>query len=196
MCPEQEFNEFIKRNNGIFKYSDLLELGYNQRQIKKLEQSGVIERVSKGIYSHKDYFPDMLKIYQMENRKLIYSHETSAYLHDLTERFPRSFSVTTESGYHLRKKDELTVYYIRKELFHLGIEEVKNMSGNMIRTYDKERTICDMVRNKDKMELQVYTEVIQNYFNGKVKLNTLSRYAKALGMDQKISEIVLLMMKP
>lgn len=101
-----------------------------------------------------DYFPDMLKVYQMENKKLIYSHETAAYLHDLTDRFPRKFSATTESGYHLRKKDNLNLYYIKKELFELGIEEVKDMSGNLIKTYDKERTVCDIIRNKDKIELQ------------------------------------------
>lgn len=196
MCSEQEFNDFVKRNNGIFKYTDLFELGYNQRQIKKLEQSGVIERVEKGIYSHKNYFLDPLKIYQMQNSKLIYSHETAAYLHDLTERFPRNLSVTTESGYHLRKKDKLNIHYIKKELFLLGVEEVKDMSGNMVRTYDKERTLCDIIRNKDRIELQVYTEVIQNYFNGKVKLNNLSRYARAMGMSKKVAEIVVLMMKP
>lgn len=195
MCCEQEFEDFIKERNGIFKYSDLIQLGYNQRQIRNLEKNKIIERVAKGIYSHKDYFPDMLKVYQMENKKMIYSHDTAAYLHDLTDRFPRNYTVTTESGYHLRKKDKLNVYYIKKDLFELGLEEVKDTSGNMIKTYDKERTLCDIIRNKEKIELQVYVEVIQNYFNGKVKLNKLSRYAKVLGISKKVSEVVALMMK-
>lgn len=195
MCCEQEFDDFIKERNGIFKYSDLIQLGYNQRQIRNLEKNKIIGRVAKGIYSHKDYFPDMLKVYQMENKKMIYSHDTAAYLHDLTDRFPRNYTVTTESGYHLRKKDKLNVYYIKKDLFELGLEEVKDTSGNMIKTYDKERTVCDIIRNKEKIELQVYVEVIQNYFNGKVKLNKLSRYAKVLGISKKVSEVVALMMK-
>lgn len=196
MCFEQEFNDFIKEKNGIFKYSDLIYLGYNQRQIRNLEKNKIIERVAKGIYFHKDYFPDMLKVYQMDNKKMIYSHDTAAYLHDLTDRFPRNFTVTTESGYHLRKKDKLNVFYIKKNLFELGLEEVQDMSGNMIKTYDKERTVCDIIRNKEKIELQIYIEVIQNYFNGKVKLNKLSQYAKVLGISKKVSEVVALMMKP
>jgi len=196
MDLEKNLNDLIKKTNGILKYSDFVQLGYNQRQIRNLEQNKIIERVGKGIYAHKDYFPDMLKVYQMGNSRLIYSHETAAYLHDLTNRFPRFFSVTTESGYHLRKKDRLNVHYIKKDLFQLGIEDIKDVSGNIIKVYDKERTVCDIIRNKDKIELQVYAEVIQNYFDGKVKLNKLSRYAKDLGISNKVAEVVTLMMTP
>ncbi|MFV0393985.1 MAG: type IV toxin-antitoxin system AbiEi family antitoxin domain-containing protein [Coprobacillaceae bacterium] len=196
MYLENKLKQFYKDKNGIFKFSELLQLGLNQRQIKNLENNKIIERIRKGIYSHKDYLPDMLKAYQMENSKLIYSHETAAYIHNLTDRYPRQFSVTTESGYHLRKADELKVYYIKKELLSLGIEEVENASGNMIIVYDKERTVCDIIKSKDRIELQVYSEVIQNYFNGKVKLNKLSKYANELGVSEKVSEIVVLMMKP
>lgn len=196
MSFDQEFDELVKKNNGLIRYYELVDIGYNQRQIKNLEIEMIIERVEKGIYYHKDYYPDMLKVYQLNNNNLIYSHETAAYLHDLTDRFPREYTVTTESGYHLRKRKELNVYYIKKDLFSLGVEEVKDMSGNMVRTFDKERTICDFIRNKDRIELQVYTEVLQNYFNGKVKLNKLSKYARKLGINNKVEQIVTLMMKP
>jgi len=196
MCLENKLNQFYKDKNGIFKYSDLLELGLNQRQIKNLENNKIIERVGKGIYSHKDYLLDMLKVYQMENKKLIYSHETAAYIHNLTNRFPREYSVTTESGYHLRKANKLKVYYTKKSLLKLGVEEVKNASGNMIKIYDREKTICDIIRSKERIELQVYSEVIQNYFKGKVRINRLSKYARELGINEKMSEIVALMMSP
>ena len=196
MNSKQSFDDFIKEKNGLIKYSDLVQLGYNQRQIKNLEKNSIIKKVEKGIYSHKDYFPDMLKVYQMQNQKLIYSHETAAYLHNLTDRFPRKFSVTTESGYHLRKSHVLNIFYVKKEYFGLGIEDVIDIAGNTIKVYDKERTVCDIIRSKDRIEQQVYIEVIQNYFKGKVKLNKLSRYAKNLGISDKVFEIVSLMMKP
>lgn len=196
MSIMDKLNQFYKKQNGVFKYSDLLQLGLSQRQIKNLENMEIIERVGKGIYYHKDYLPDMLKVYQMENEKLIYSHETAAYIHNLTDRFPREYSVTTETGYHLRKANELKVYYVKKKLLKLGVEEVKNSSGNIVRVYDREKTICDIIKSKERIELQVYSEVIQNYFNGKVRVNKLSKYANELGINEKMSEIVALMMKP
>ena len=196
MSIMDKLNQFYKKQNGVFKYSDLLQLGLSQRQIKNLENMEIIERVGKGIYYHKDYLPDMLKVYQMENEKLIYSHETAAYIHNLTDRFPREYSVTTETGYHLRKASELKVYYVKKKLLKLGVEEVKNSSGNIVKVYDREKTICDIIKSKERIELQVYSEVIQNYFNGKVRVNKLSKYANELGINEKMSEIVALMMKP
>jgi len=56
-------------------------------------------------------------------------------------------------------------------LFQLGIEETKDTSGNIIKAYDKVRQVCDIIRNKDKIEVQVYAEVIQNYLDGKVILS-------------------------
>jgi len=52
------------------------------------------------------------------------------------------------------------------------------------------------IKNKEQIEMQVYVEVIQNYFNGKVKLNKLSRYARKLGVNDKVEQVVTLMMKP
>lgn len=193
---EKKFNMFIKENNGIFTYEDMIQSGLSRTQIRRLENDQIIKREGRGIYNHKDYLPDIMKIYQMTNKKMIYSNETAAYLHDLTERFPRIYTVTTESGYHLRKSNELKVYYCKKQILELGVIEIENNSGNSIRAYDKERTICDIIKNKERIEQQVYFEVIQNYFKGKTKLNKLSEYAKKLGISNKVMNIVELMLKP
>ena len=50
MSFDQEFDELVKKNNGLIRYCELTNIGYNQRQIKKLEIEMVIERVEKGIY--------------------------------------------------------------------------------------------------------------------------------------------------
>lgn len=196
MKMNNDFEEIFREKNGICRYSDLINCGLNQRQINKLMHNGIIEKVGRGIYNHKNYLVDMLLVYQMDNSKLIYSLETAAYLHSLTDRFPRIYSVTTESGYHLRKTSDLKVNYVKSSLFSLGVVSHKDELGNFVKVYDMERTICDFIKNKDKIEQQVYIEVIQNYFKRKVNLNKLSRYAKQLGITEKVFDIVSLMMKP
>lgn len=184
-------NEF----NGLMTTKQLYEQGFTKRQIKNLENNNFIERISKGIYLYKDTFKDELKILQLENNRFVYSNETAAYLHDLTDRYPRYYSITTYSGYHLRKSGDLKVYYVKKDLLDLGVCEIKNNAGNLVKVYDKERTLCDFIKNKNRIELQVYTEVIQNYFKGKVKLNKITKYANQLGISSEVSIIVQLMMK-
>ena len=143
-----------------------------------------------------DTLNDEFKLVQQNNSKMIFSNETALYLHDLTGRFPSVFSVTTESGYHLRNKN-LKIYYVKPELLYLGMIEKENYFGNQVLVYDKERTICDIIKNKNRIEQQVYIEGLQNYFlKGKPDLKKLARYAKTMGIQQKVMDIVMLYVNP
>ena len=69
--------------------------------------------------------------------------------------------------------------------------------GNPILVYDVERTICDIVKNKKRIEQQVYGHGLQNYFlKGKPNLRNLSKISKELHIQQKMMDIIELYMKP
>lgn len=184
-----------KENNGLLTYKEMIESGITKRQIKAFEVDQILTKVAKGFYYHKDYLEDKMFVYQKANSNLIYSHETAAYLLDMTDRYPRKYSVTTYANNHPKISNIVNLFFVKKELLDLGKTVVMNNAGNEVVTYDKERTVCDVIRHKDKIELQVYSEVMQNYFNSKVNLNKLTKYASELGIKDKVSEIVLLMMK-
>ena len=58
--------------------------------------------------------------------------------------------------------------------------------GGMVRLYDRERCICDLIRDKDQMEMQLYTQAIKEYFRGKPNSRKLLKYGKAFGIEEKI----------
>lgn len=189
-----EIDKQAKKYNGLFTYSGLLK-SYNKPTIRKLIEKGLIYRVARGVYYHKDYTVDMMQVHQTLNKTIIYSHETAAYLHGLTDRFPRKYAVSVKQGTNLRNRDDFNIFYLNKNTFNLGVTKVNNNLNNEVIAYDKERTVCDMIRSKDRVELQVYTEVIQNYFSDKPNMNKLIEYAKLLNIEDKVYEISLLMMK-
>ena len=45
-------------------------------------------------------FPDELYLLQARYPKVVFSHETALYLHDMAEREPVPIVLTVESGYH------------------------------------------------------------------------------------------------
>lgn len=184
-----------KKYNGLLTYKDMIEAGITKRQIKAFERDQVLSKVAKGIYYHKDYLVDRMNVYQTTNSNLIFSHGTAAYLLGMTDRYPRKYSVTTYYTNHPKIANEIDLFFTKKQLLELGKTVVTNNAGNKIVIYNKERTVCDVIRHKDKIELQVYSEVLQNYFNSKVNLNKLTKYANALGIKDKVAEIVILMMK-
>ena len=78
-----------------------------------------------------------------------------------------------------------------------GCRKIQSPQGNNILVYDKERTICDIIKNKNRIDRQVYIQGLQSYFlNGKPNIRRLSRYAKALNIQSKVMEIVALYMQP
>lgn len=180
--------KYSKDSNGLLTYSMLLKY-YNNPQIRKYIDDSVISRVAHGVYYHKDYIIDMMRVYQVSNSTIVYSHETAAYLHNLTDRFPRKYYLTVKQGTNLRNREEFNIFYVNQQTYDMGVVTVRNNLNNDVVAYDKERTVCDMIRSKDRVELQVYTDVIQNYFKNKPNMNKLIKYAKHFNIVEKVYEI-------
>lgn len=183
-------------NNTTVTYKELLNTGYTKYQIKKLCDQEILEKLDRGVYGLINELKDEFLIYQMNNQFMIYSNETALYLHNLCDRYPSKMSVTTKSGYHLRNKN-LKVYYVKEELLFLGVETIKTPQGNDVLVYDEERTICDIIKNKNRIDQQVNIQGLQNYFlHGHPNMRKLSKYAKALNIQRKVMDIITLYMKP
>lgn len=185
-----------EEKNGHLSASDLAAAGFSKFDISQFVKKGLLDRALRGKYVHKDAMDDEFALIQMNNSKMVFSNETALYLHDMTGRFPSQFSVTTESGYHLRNSS-LKVYYVKPELLDLGVVEQENYFGNKVLVYDKERTICDIIKNKSRIETQVFLEGLQSYFlTGKPNFRKLFKYAKRLGIQGKVMEVVHLYTTP
>ncbi len=130
---------------------------------------------------------------QAKSSKVIFSHETALYLHDLTDRDPLKWSVTIPAGYNgwrLRKAG-IRVHSVKKELYTLGIAKAKTLYGRPILSYNMERTVCDIVRNRNRMDMSVVNEAIKRYVAGKDKnIPQLMRYAKELNVQKMLREYV------
>ena len=187
-----DIEKYSKDNNGLLTYS-MLQKYYNKPQIRKYVDDFVISRVAKGVYYYKDYTVDMMRVYQVSNSTIVYSHETAAYLHNLTDRFPRKYCITVKQGTSLRNRKDFNIFYVNQKTYDMGVVTVRNNLNNDVITYDQERTVCDMIRSKDRVELQVYTDVIQNYFKNKPNMNKLIKYAKHFNIVEEVYEISLLL---
>ena len=149
------------------------------------------------VYLTPDTFDDEMYRLQAKNQRAIFSHETALYLHDLTDRDPIEWSVTVPYGYnatHLRNEG-VKVYTVKKSLYQMGVTELRTIYGRPIKAYNKERTICDIIRNRNNMDIAILNEAIKRYLDTKDKnIPLLLRYAKELGVQnylRKYMEILL-----
>lgn len=189
MSKFETLDEIVNSGNGYLLTSQVLENGVSKPTLADYVSKRHMERVAHGVYLAEDAWPDDLYVLALTNSKIVFSHETALYLHGLMEREPKCISVTVRAGYnatHLRRKG-IQVYQVQADVAELGVVEVQTNYGNMVRTYDPERTICDMVRCKATMDVQVFRYAMKEYMEGAHKnTNRLMEYARWFGIESVI----------
>ena len=179
-------------NNGFLRNKDLVDNNIPSVYLTRLVNNNVIERVSRGLYVRTNSLPDDLVILQNKSKNAIYSNLTALYLYGFSDRLPIKYDITVNSGYNesLQEVDNVNLFYTKKELFNLGEIVYRLDSGNLIKVYDLERTICDVIKNKNRLDQELVNKALRKYFYSKEK-NTLKlyEYAKKMKIYKKVRSV-------
>ena len=121
----------------------------------------------------------------------VFSHETALFFHDLTDREPTEYTVTVKTGYNPTrlKAEGVQVFTIKAELHDVGLTTAQTPFGHTVPAYDMERTICDLLRSRNSMEMQTFQGALKMYARRKDKnLRTLMRYAKLFRVEKLLRQ--------
>jgi predicted transcriptional regulator of viral defense system len=185
MALPEKLQSFLTRNGGTITTAAANDIGVSNERLRLLVKSGELERVAFGVYISPDTFEDKMYAAQLRRPKIIYSHGTALFLHDLTDRDPIKYTVTVPAGYGPTRlqEDGFDVFTIKREFHDLGVARLPTMFGNNVACYGLERTICDCLRSRNKMDISVLTDAVKRYARRKDKnLNTLMKMAETFGV--------------
>lgn len=197
MKINQELTKLIKNNGGVITTAQANAIGISNESIRNLAAHGIIERVAHGIYVSNDSYYDEMYIAQLRRPKIIFSHDTALFLHGLTDRDPVNYTVTVPKGYNTKAiiQDGYTVFSINKNLYEVGVDSAKTTFGHTVIAYGLERTICDCVRSRSRMDPAIVGESIKRYSKLRNKnLNLLMEMAnkfKISRLMQTYMEVLL-----
>lgn len=187
----------MQQNNNMITTSQVIELGFSRALLSKYIKEGLLERSRQGVYILPDSVHDDMYTLMLRSEKIIFSHDTALFLNGLSERTPFEHSVTVPSNAVLSDvlREDCNCYYIKPELFKLGMVRKKTTFGNEVRCYDTERTICDLLRSRNRMDEETVISAIKNYaaFSDK-DLNRLAAYAEKFRVGKilkKYMEVLL-----
>lgn len=170
-------------HDGIIETKVAAQCGISKAMLYKLCKAGKIHRIVKGQYILPDDLQDEMLSISKRSAKIIFSHETALFLHGISDRTPFVHTVTAPSG-HIPSpviKTECKVYYIKEDRFDLGRTMLQTPAGNLVPTYDLERTICDVIRSRNKIGQETFLAALKGYAaSPKKDLNKLNDYAKQL----------------
>jgi len=187
-----KLRQIMNGRQGLLLTSDLASSNIPRTYLSIMEQNGEIERVSRGVYrSAATFIEDELFSFQSRYSSTIFSHETALYFHDLTDRAPLTYSISVPSGYHSHflNKSGYKIFYFRRDLFDLGTISMNTPHGNKVRATDLERTICDIVRSRNQIDIQVRNAALKRYVKNKDRnLDRLYAYAKRFHVQTIVRE--------
>ena len=192
-----ELKLIAENNGGIINNKIAFEHGISRAILSKLCLDNKIQRIARGQYIFNDDMQDELLSISMRSNLFVFSHETALFLHGISDRTPFEHTITAPSGKIPSKaiQEECKIYYIKPELFSPGKTTLTTPAGNKVAGYDLERTVCDIVRSRNKVGSETFLSSLKMYAaSPKKDLNKLNAYAtemKIAGVVRKYLEVLL-----
>lgn len=183
--------KIMKNNGGYITSKELDSNNIDRYFLTKLMDKKQINRISRGYYGLVNYSTDEYYKIISTSEKAIFSMNTALYLHNLSDRAPLVFDVTVPYYYggSLRKNKNVNLHFVKDSVLNLGKIEIISPFGMKIKVYDKERTICDIVKNRNNMDMEIFSKALKNYVKSSNKnLRKLMKYAKELKIEKKMKE--------
>lgn len=191
----QKIIDLFAAHHGYMSYADLQKERVTILQIRELENDGTVQKFSRGWYwcrkcgieKADDYkYIEIAKV----NPNAVICLESACYLCGMIREAPQVVKVATERGD--RRKMEMDFPVQRYFFQNTGLEGeicTKETEFGSYRYYGFERTVCDCIRLKEKMDEKVYLEVVGIYRQKQEQKKRVEEYAKALRALKNVQEI-------
>ncbi|MBE5928227.1 MAG: abortive phage infection protein [Lachnospiraceae bacterium] len=189
----------IKNNGGIAKTAQLNEVGIQNSEIKKMCESGEIERVKHGYYqvaNHMEISEEkMISVFLEEG---VVCMESALFYYGYSDKTPLVWTIAVPRKISRTKikidNFPCKVYYVQEDKLAIGKTE-GIFNGIELPVYDRERTICDCFKHKSKMDNEMFNKAINAYVADNNKnLSNLSKYAKEMRVYKKVTELMEVML--
>ena len=194
MRQYQDIESIIKAHGGFISKGELTSVQYH-RLLSELD-NGSIVRVRKGVYALQDALLNTM--YDMG--KIVPDGVLctfSAWSHfNLTTQIPQEICIAIRRGRRIVLPDypPIKLYHQSEDQLNIGRTK-EEIAGYQVEIFDIERCVCDAVKYRNKIGIDVCSEILKNYLSRKgVNLSRLSDYAKALRIEtvlHKYLEIAL-----
>lgn len=187
MSQFEQLDHLLKTQDGMLRTEQAVSAGISKPVFYNYVRSRDLERVVHGMYLSKDTWVDAMYLLHLRFSQVVFSHDTALFFHDLTDREPLQYTVTVKTGYNPTnlKEEGVQVFTIKVELHEVGLTTLQTPFGHDVPVYDMERTICDLLRSRSRIEKQAIRDALRIYASRRNKnLRTLMRYAELFRVEK------------
>ncbi len=189
MTDKKRIKELLEESpDGIITAERVTAAGLHRSVLWELVEKGELRRFGRGLYVRNSVWEDDFYLLQQKYGRGIYSHDTALYLLGYSDRTPARYTMTFPKGYNSPslKQELINIKRVVPENYSFGVIELQSPCGNLIRVYDLERTLCDILRGSGS-DIQIVLAAMKKYaaFKGK-DIYKLMQYANQLHVRPKV----------
>ena len=189
--------EKFNNNFGLLKSKEIT--GRSEwRTLNKMLNDHSVLKVKRGLYRLNEYAHDnsMIEISYIVFDG-VFCMFSAWFFYGLTTTVPyeNHIAVTQNRKIKLPEYPPIRLYYLTEKYYQLGIHQV-NINNQSVKMYDLEKSVCDAVRFRNKVGMDVTIEVVRNYVKRKKDRNfdKLIKYAGQLRIDKLLQSIIMPML--
>lgn len=157
--------------------------------IRRAVEDGTIIRLKNGLYAPAEALADtMVNIGMIVPRGVLCMYSAWAH-YGLTTQIPNAFYVAVEKHRKVVVPEfpPIKLCYWMKKNYELGIIEA-DVSGHKVLVYDLEKSVCDAVKFRRKIGMDVASEVLRSYLARKDRnVARLMNYARQMRLATVLS---------
>lgn len=187
----KDVRDVFIQHGGIVRTSEIQEQGFHNRCLSVLVEQGKIVKLKRGYYQWvEDGTFEEAAIVAKLFPDAVVCLDSALYYHGYTERTPTSWHLAVDKdsakGRFNISYPPVQPYFIEGRYLTIGVE-TGGFQGVEMKVYDRERTICDVLRYASKMDREMVNKAIQMYIKDqKQNISRLMEYAKRLRVLQKV----------
>ena len=197
MTNEEKILKILKDNNGIVTTKEVEENNIDKIYLTRLVKKGIIDKIKRGLYVSKNSWGDEY-FNLVYGTTAIYSYETALYLLGLCESVPLKYNLSVPRGYNasLNYNDKVILHFVKREYLEIGKVNIKSPQGQMITCYNAERTICDLLKDKQNQDIETLKYAISEYLKNKNSrdLPKLMEYARKFNVEEALNNYLEVLM--
>ena len=165
------------------------------RDIQQMLKKGMIEKVKRGYYHWiEDNDCKEVVIINKLFPDAILCMETALFYYSYSDRNPAEWHIAIDkNASRQRTKIDypfVRAYRIESDLLLIG-ETKGEIDFTPVRIYDRDRTMCDVLKNMNKMDREIFNKSIQGYVKDPQKnIPNLMRYAKELRVQKRVKDLI------
>lgn len=191
--------DFLRKVFSDYDYimttAQLNEEKLHYRDIQRMLEAGVVEKVKRGYYHWTESFGGSeVEIINRLFPDAVLCMETALFHYRYSDRNPAEWNISIDKNVS-RQRTKIDypfvkAYRVETVLVTLG-ETTDKIDFIDVRIYDRDRTICDVLRNMNKMDKEIFNKAIQSYVKDpKKNIPNLMRYAKALRIQKRVKDLI------